>query len=86
MIASWQESCDKPRNCVKKQTHQFADKGLCSQGYGLSSSHIWLWELDHKKGRVLKKQCFQTVVLEKILESPLDSKEIKPIFFLIYLL
>ena len=86
MIASWQESCDKPRKCVKKQRHQFADKGLCSQGYGLSSSHIGLWELDHKKGSVMKKQCFQTVVLKKILESPLDRKEIKPVnIFLIYL-
>ena len=79
MIASWQESCDKPRNCVKKQTHQFADKGLCSQGYGLSSSHIWLWELDHKEDREPKNWCFLTVVLEKTLESSLESKEIKPV-------
>ena len=47
-------------------------------GYGLSSSHIWMWELDHK-GRELKSWCFWTAVLEKTLESPLDSKEIKPV-------
>ena len=40
MIASWQESCDKPRQCVKNQRHHFADKGLYSQGYGLSSSDV----------------------------------------------
>ena len=48
-----------------------------SQSYSFSSSHVWMWELDHKIGRVLKNLCFQTVVLEKTLESPLDSKEIK---------
>ena len=50
-----------------------------SQSYSLSISHVWMWELDHKKGWVLKNRCFQTVVLEKSLESPLDSKEIKPV-------
>ena len=44
-----------------------------------SSSHVWMWELDHKEGWVLKNWCFQTVVLEKSLESPLESKEIKPV-------
>ena len=44
-----------------------------------SSSHIWMWELNHKEGWVLKIWCFWSMVLEKILESPLDSKEIKPI-------
>ena len=43
------------------------------------SSHRWMWELDHKKGRVPKNWCFQSVVLEKTLKSPLDSKEIKPV-------
>ena len=63
------------QTCVKKQRHHhFADKGPCSQSYGLSNSHIWLWKLDHKEGRALKNWCFWTVVLEKTLESPLDSK------------
>ena len=66
-------------DCIKKQRHHFADKGLYSQSYGFYSSHIWMWEVDHKEGWALKKWCFWTVVLEKTLESPLDSKEIKPV-------
>ena len=48
-----------------------------SQSSGFSSSHAGMWELDHKEGWVLKNWCFWTGVLEKTLESPLDSKEIK---------
>ena len=57
----------------------FADNGLYSQSYGFLSSHVQMWELDHKTGWALENQCFQIVVLEKILESPLDCMEIKPI-------
>ena len=77
MLAPWKKSYDKPRVCIKKQRHYFADKGLPSQSYVFSSSHIWTWELDNRKGWLPKKWCFWTVVLEKILESPLDSKESK---------
>ena len=52
---------------------------LSSQGYGFSSGHVWMWDLDYKEGWVLKNWCFWTVVLEKTLESPLDCKEIKPV-------
>ena len=52
-------------------------KGPSSQGYGFSSGHVWMWELDYRKGWVPKNWCFWTVALEKILESPLDCKEIK---------
>ena len=62
-----------------EKKHYFADKGLYSQSYGLSSSHIWMWELDHKEGWALKVWCFWTVVLGKTLESPLDCKEIQPV-------
>ena len=55
---------------IKKQRHYFANKDLSSQGYGFSSSHVWMWELDHKEGWVLNNWCFWTVVLEKTLESP----------------
>ena len=79
MIASWQESYDKPRQCVKKQSHHFADKGPYSQGYGLSSSHTGMWELDNEEGRALKNWWFWTVVLEETLGNPLESKEIKPV-------
>ena len=78
-LAPWKKSYDQPRQHIKKQRHYFADKGLYSQSYGFSSSHIWMWELDHKESRVLRKWCFQTVVLEKTLESSLDCKEIKEI-------
>ena len=54
-------------------------KGPSSQGYGFSSSHVWMWELDYKKSWAPKNRCFWTVVLEKTLESPLDCKEIQPI-------
>ena len=55
------------------------DKVLSSQSYGFSSSHDWMWELDSKESWAQKNWCFWTVVLEKILESPLDCKEIKPV-------
>ena len=57
----------------------FADKGLSSQSYGFSSSHVWIWELDCKESWALKNWCFWTVVLKKTLESPLDCKEIQPV-------
>ena len=63
----------------KKQRHYFANKGPSSQSYGFSSSHVCMWELDYKESWVLKNWCFWTVVLEKTLESPLDSKEIQPV-------
>ena len=57
----------------------FTDKGPSSQSYGFSSSHVWMWELAYKESWVKKNWCFWTVVLEKIPESPLDCKEIKPV-------
>ena len=52
---------------------------LSSQGYGFSSGHVWMWELDCEESWALKNWCCWTVVLEKILESPLDCKEIQPV-------
>ena len=77
MIASWQESDDKPKLCVEKQRHHSASKGLYSQGCDLSGGHVWFWELDYKEGRTPENWCLRTVVLEKTPESPLDSKEIR---------
>ena len=62
---------------TKKQRHRFANKGPSSQGYGFSSSQVWMWELDSKESWVPKNWCFWTVVLEKTLESPLDCREIQ---------
>ena len=64
---------------MKKQRHHFANKNPYSQSYGVSSSHIQMWELGHKEGWVPKNWCLRTVVLEKTLESPLDCKEIQPV-------
>ena len=58
----------------------FVNKGLSSQGYGFSSGHVWMWELDYKESWAPKNWCFWTVMLEKTLESPLDCKEIQPVY------
>ena len=79
MLAPWKESYDQHRQHIEKQKHYFANNGLSSQSYGFSSSHVWMWELDHKESWASKNWCFWTVVLEEILESPLDCKEIKPV-------
>ena len=50
MFALWKESCNKPRQCSKKERHHFTDKGLYSQSYGFSSNHKQMLELDHKEG------------------------------------
>ena len=76
---SLEESYDWPRQYIKKQRHYFADKGPSSQSYGFSSSHVWMWELDYKESWAPKNWCFWIVVLDKTLESPSDSKKIKPV-------
>ena len=62
---------------ILKSRHYFVDKGQSSQSYGCSNSHVQMWESDHKEGWAPKNWCFHNVVLEKTLESPLVSKEIK---------
>ena len=78
-LAPWKKSYVQPKQHIKRQRYHFANKGLSSQSYGFSSSHVWMWELDHKESWVWKNWCFWTVVLEKTLESPLDGTEIKPV-------
>ena len=77
-LAPWERNYDKSRQCIKKQRRHFANKGLYSQNYDFSSSHVWMWELNHKEAWASKNRCLQIVVLEKTLESPLDYKEINP--------
>ena len=72
-LTPWKESYDQPRQHIKKQRHYFANKGPSSQSYGFSSNHAWMWELNYKESWALKNWSFWTVVLEKTLESPLDS-------------
>ena len=75
----WKGSYDQPRQHIKKQRHYFANKGPSGQDYGFSSGHVWMWELDCEESWALKNWCFWTVVLEKILESPLDCEETHPV-------
>ena len=75
----WKKIYDQPRQHIEKQRHFFANKGPSCQSYGFSSGHVWMWELDFKESWAPKNWCFWTVVLEKTLESPLDSKEIQPV-------
>ena len=78
-FALWKKRYDKPREHIKKQNHHFADKGPYRESYGFSSSHVRIWELNHKEGLVLRNWCFLIAVLEKTLESPLDCRDIKPV-------
>ena len=79
MLAPWKKSYNKPRQCIKKQRHYFANKGPYSQSCGFPSSHVWMWELNHKEGWAPKNWCFQILVLKETPESPLDCKMIKPV-------
>ena len=62
---------------IFKSREHFANKGPSSQGYGFSSGHVWMWDLDGEESWVLKNWCLWTVVLEKTLESPLDCKKMQ---------
>ena len=76
MLTPCKQSYDQPRQHIKKQRHYFVNKGPSSKGYGFSSGHVWMWELDYKEGWAQNNWCFWTVVFEKTLQSPLDCKEI----------
>ena len=73
-LIPYKKSFGQPRQHIQKQRHYFANKGPSSQGYGFSSSCVWMWELDYKESWAPKNWCIWTVVLEKTLESPLDCK------------
>ena len=70
---------ENPKDSIEKHRHYFANKGPSNKGCGFSSGHVRMWELDYKESWTLKNWCFWTVVLEKTLESPLDSKKIQPV-------
>ena len=78
-LTPWKESYDHPRQHIQKQRHYFVDKGPSSQGYGFSTGHVWMWELDCKESWAPKNWCVWTVMLESTFESPLDCKEIQPV-------
>ena len=80
MLASWKKSYDKPRERIDKQRYHSANKGPCSQNCGISSHHVQMRELDPKEGWAPKNWYFRSMVLEKTLESPLDCRDIKPVY------
>ena len=79
MLTPWKKIYDQPRQHIKKQRLYLVNKGTSSLGYGFSSSHVWIWELDDKDSWTPRNWCFWTVVFEKTLKSPLDCKEIQPV-------
>ena len=79
MLIPWKKSYGKPRQHIEKQRYHFANKGPYSQSYGFCSSHVWMWQVDHKEGWAPKNWYFWTIAVEKTLESPLDCKEIQPV-------
>ena len=78
-MAPWKKSYDQPRQHIKEKRHYFSDRGLSSGSYDFSSSHVWMFELDHKESRAWKNLFFWSVVLEKTLESHLNCCEIQPV-------
>ena len=78
-ILAWRIPQTEEPDRLQSMGSQRVRHDLVTKQHGVSSSHVWMWDLDHKEGWAPKNWCFQTVVLEKTLESPLDSKEIKPV-------
>ena len=70
MLAPWKESYDQPRQHIKKQRYYFANKGLCSQSYGFSSGHVWMWELDYKESWAPKIDAFELCSWRRLLRVP----------------
>ena len=74
-VCSLEKSYDQPRQLVKK-----TDVTLPTKVHLVKAmDQLWMWEVDHKESWAPKNWSFWTVELEKILESPLDCKEIKPV-------
>ena len=74
MLPPWKKSFEKLTQHIKKQRHYFTDKGLSRQGYGFSSSHVWMWELDYKESWALKNWCFCTGCWRRLLRIPWTAR------------
>ena len=74
VLAPWKKSYDKPKQHIQKQRHYFANKGPSSQGYGFSSGHVWMWELDYKESWVPKNWCFWTWCWRRLLRVPWTAR------------
>ena len=77
-LTHWKKSYDK-LSILKSRDITLPTKLRMVKAMVFSRSYVCIWELDHKEGWVSKNWCFWTMVLEKTLENPLDSKEIKPV-------
>ena len=65
---------DKPRQYIKKKRHHLVDKGLSSQSYGFSSSHVWMWELDYKEGWVPRTDAFELWCWRRLFRVPWTAR------------
>ena len=70
----WKKSYDQPRQHIQKQRHYFANKGPSSQGYGFSSGHVWMWELECEESWLLKNWCFWTVCWRRLFRVPWTAR------------
>ena len=73
-LAPWKKSYDQPRQHIKKQRHYFANKDLSSQGYGFSSSHVWMWELDYKESWAQRIDAFELCCWRRLLRVPWTAR------------
>ena len=74
MLTPWKESYGQPRQHIKKQRDYLVNKGLSSQGYGFSSGHVWMWELDCEESWTPKNWCFWTVVWRRLSRVPWTAR------------
>ena len=73
-LTPWKKSCDQPRQHIEKQRHYFANEGLSSQGYGFSSGHVWMWELDVKKAEHQRIDAFELWYWRRLLRVPWTAR------------
>ena len=73
-LPPWKKSYAQPRQHIKKQRRYFANKDLSNQGYGFSSIHVWMWELDHKKGWAPKIDAFKLQCWRRLLRVPWTAR------------
>ena len=73
-LALWNKSHDQPTQHIKKQGHYFVNKGLSSQSYGFSSSHVWLWKLDYKEAEHQRIDAFELWCWRRLLRDPWTAR------------
>ena len=74
MLAPWKKSYDKSRQCIKKQRHYFAYKGLSNPSYGFPSSRVWIWDVDHKKRLRVKELMLELWCQRRLLRVPWTAR------------